>query len=348
MKFGPVAVEEAVGGLVAHTVRAGDTLLKKGEVVRPEHVAALRAARIEEIELARLEPNDVIENDAAEALARHVAGDHVRVEPPFTGRSNLFASAAGILLVDTQRLDAVNGVDEAITAATLAPFRSVRDGEMVGTVKIIPFAVPAETLARAQAASDRPLIHVRPWLPLSVGVISTLLPSLKPSIVEKTLRALERRLEPTGARLTREARTPHDAKALSSVLKEMTPTCDLVVIFGASAITDRRDVIPVAIELAGGRIERLGMPVDPGNLLLLAKSAEGRPVLGAPGCARSPKENGFDWVLRRLIAGLDVSAADIRAMGAGGLLMEIDARPQLRADAESNVATFDERLEADD
>ncbi len=101
------------------------------------------------------------------------------------------------------------------------------------------------------------------------------------------------------------------------------------MIFGASAITDRRDVIPSAIEAIGGRIERFGMPVDPGNLLLLA--ARGAlPIVGAPGCARSPKENGFDWVLQRILAGVPIGGADIEAMGVGGLLMEIASRPQPR------------------
>src|SRR5205823_12073621 len=102
-----------------------------------------------------------------------------------------------------------------------------------------------------------------------------------------------------------------------------------IIVFGASAIADRRDVIPAGVEAIGGKIEHFGMPVDPGNLLLLG-NARGRPVLGAPGCARSPKENGFDWVLMRLLAGLPVAREDITGLGVGGLLMEIVTRPQPR------------------
>lgn len=90
----------------------------------------------------------------------------------------------------------------------------------------------------------------------------------------------------------------------------------------------------VAIELAGGSVDHLRMPVDPGNLLLLGEFS-GRPVIGAPGCARSMKENGFDFVLYRLLAGLTVSSTDIRRMGVGGLLMEIPSRPQPRAGFEA-------------
>ena len=99
-----------------------------------------------------------------------------------------------------------------------------------------------------------------------------------------------------------------------------------MLVAGASAIVDRRDVIPAAIERRGGTIEHFGMPVDPGNLLLLGRLGE-VPVLGLPGCARSPKVNGFDWVLQRLLAGLPVGAEDIMRMGAGGLLAEIPRGP---------------------
>ena len=109
---------------------------------------------------------------------------------------------------------------------------------------------------------------------------------------------------------------------------------DVIIVFGASAIADRRDVIPSAIEMAGGRVEHFGMPVDPGNLLLVGSIA-GKPVIGAPGCARSPKENGFDWILHRLLANVPVTRADIMSLGVGGLLMEIVSRPQPREGRES-------------
>ena len=107
-----------------------------------------------------------------------------------------------------------------------------------------------------------------------------------------------------------------------------TPPDAMILIAGASATADRRDVIPAAIVASGGTVERLGMPVDPGNLLCLGSLA-GRAVIGLPGCARSPKRNGFDWVLERLAAGIATTSADIAAMGVGGLLPEAE-RPQPR------------------
>lgn len=105
---------------------------------------------------------------------------------------------------------------------------------------------------------------------------------------------------------------------------------DLTLVFGASAVADADDVIPAAIRAAGGRVERFGMPVDPGNLLVMGE-VDGRPVVGAPGCARAPAENGFDWVLHRIFAGLPVTDDWVRGLGVGGLLMEIHSRPSPRA-----------------
>jgi molybdenum cofactor cytidylyltransferase len=165
---------------------------------------------------------------------------------------------------------------------------------------------------------------------MRVGVVSTLLPGLKPSTVAKTLRILRERLAHSGATVGGDREVPHETQALAQAIDAVEPDSDLVIVFGASAITDRRDVIPAAIESAGGAIEQFGMPVDPGNLLLLGRTRSGKTVLGAPGCARSPKENGFDWVLDRLLADVPVTPQDIRRMGAGGLLMEIVSRPQPR------------------
>jgi molybdenum cofactor cytidylyltransferase len=185
-------------------------------------------------------------------------------------------------------------------------------------------------LESALAASPASAITVTPFRPLRIGVISTTLPGLKASVVAKTLRILEARLAPTGARIVAQEIVPHEVGPLAKALGRLIDGSDALIAFGASAITDRRDVIPAAIEAIGGRVERFGMPVDPGNLLLLAER-HGVPIIGAPGCARSPKENGFDWVLHRVLAGVPIRDADIRAMGLGGLLMEIPSRPQPRA-----------------
>jgi len=334
MKFGAVPVAEALGATAVHSIRTGELVLKKGTLIRAEEIAALQAAGVKEIVVSRLEPGDVSEDEAAADIAAALKGDGARLDRAFTGRCNLFAERAGVLVVDRDTIDRLNRVDEAVTAATLSAFKPVVEGEMIATVKIIPFAVAggARDKAVAEASRAKPVIRVAPYTIRRVGIVSTLLPGLAPKVIDKTLKITEARIAPAGATIVAEKRVPHDQAALAKAIAEVRAAgAERVIVFGASAIADRRDVIPMAVETAGGEIEHFGMPVDPGNLMLVGRIA-GQPVVGAPGCARSPKENGFDWILMRLLAGLPVTRADITGMGVGGLLMEIVTRPQPRTE----------------
>ena len=218
MRFGPVDLDHSVGGIVAHAVKLDGLVLKKGQVVEPRHVEALKAAGVASIVVAKLDDGDVLEDEAAGHLAHAIAGANVRVEKPFTGRSNLFAETAGVLLVDAQAIDHINAIDERVTIATLPAYRAVVEGEMVGTVKIIPFAAPGSVLEPAMRAAEGARVRIAPFRPLSVGVISTILPGLKPSVIDKTLRVMSERLKPAGARIWAETRVPHSADALSAAI----------------------------------------------------------------------------------------------------------------------------------
>jgi molybdenum cofactor cytidylyltransferase len=269
------------------------------------------------------------EDAAAATVAQTLRGPGLSLSAPFTGRANLFAEAEGVLRVDAAAIAAANAVDEAVTVATLPDYARVGPRQMAATVKIIPYAAPrAAVLKVCDALSARPALALHPVAVSQASLVLTVTPGMKDSVVEKGARAVRDRLAALGVGLARETRVAHETDALADALLEAQG--DLTLILTASATSDRRDVGPAAVEAAGGRLERFGMPVDPGNLLFLGDLA-GRPVLGLPGCARSPKLNGADWVLERLACGLPVTGADIAAMGVGGLLKEIPSRPAPRA-----------------
>jgi molybdenum cofactor cytidylyltransferase len=332
MIFGALPLDQCHGAILAHAVRVDDQLFKKGRHLSADDLALLAAAGHRKVVVARLEAGDVEEDAAAGALAVAVAGKHMRVDPPFTGRANLFAEADGVLCLDPAVIDAINEVDETITLATLDRYKPVSAGQMVATVKIIPFSVPHDLLDRVCAiARAAEHLSIAPFRPRRVALIQTTLPTLKASVLEKTVEITTKRLAAFCCDLAMERRCAHDAPALHQAIDDcLGKGAELLLILGASAITDRLDVIPTAIHASGGSVAQFGMPVDPGNLLLLGAIA-GKPVIGLPGCARSPKQNGVDWVLQRLIADLPVTARDIRRMGVGGLLGEIPSRPQPRA-----------------
>jgi molybdenum cofactor cytidylyltransferase len=338
VRFGDTPIDEAAGAILGHSWRSGGINFSKGRRLSADDVGKLKAAGVATVVAARLDSDDVHEDEAAATVAKALAGEGIEVTAPFTGRCNHFARGSGLAVVDHARIDALNELDESVTVATLPPFARVEPRQMVATVKIIPYGAPKSAVARAVEvahSANRPLISVAPFRAMRAGLVQTRLPGTRDKVLDKALGTTTKRLTSLGSMLSGERRVAHDAAAIAGALKELKAEgCDLFLIAGASAIVDRHDVVPLGIAEAGGTVHHFGMPVDPGNLLLTAE-LDGKPVLGLPGCAKSPKYNGFDMVLERLAAGLTVGRAEIVRMGAGGLLAEIASRPQPRDDEPS-------------
>ncbi|MCP1336046.1 molybdopterin-binding/glycosyltransferase family 2 protein [Futiania mangrovi] len=348
MRFGPVPLDEAEGAVLAHSLKAGAVRLKKGRVLTADDLAALSAEGVGEVIAARLGNNDVAEDEAADILAAAIAGPGTRAAPPFTGRANLYAELAGLLAVDRDRIDAVNLVDEAITLATLTPYEAVAENDMLATVKIIPFAAPRAALDRVLeiVRAGPPLLTVAPFRAMTAGLVATTLPGLKDSILDKTRGVTDARLAQRGSGIGQEDRVPHaEADVARAIGVQIAAGLSPILVFGASATVDRRDAVPAGIVAAGGEVMHYGMPVDPGNLLVMGRVGD-TPVIGLPGCARSPKLNGFDWVLDRVLCGLEVTPRDIMRMGAGGLLKEIPTRPQPRDNSATSKGPRKPRIAA--
>ena len=358
MKLGPVAVGDAIGAVLVHTTRAGGRTITKGTTLLAADVDALHAAGLTEVVCARIEADELDENTAAAAIAAALvreltrvdldelafeilgtaAGIGLRVDAEKTGRANVRAAVHGLFVVDEAAITRANSIDEAITIATLSDSRPVRAGEIVATVKIIPFAVKArevyaacETVRSTDVRNEprAPAIRVSAWVPRRAGLVLTQFPSTVPAILDRATAALRTRLARVDSELAKDIRVAHEIDAVADAIKALAADgCDPIMALGASAIMDRRDVVPAALRRAGGEVTRFGMPVDPGNLLLLGTIGHAT-FIGLPGCARSLARSGFDWVLERVIAGLPIAAGSIAKLGVGGLLDEA-ARPTPR------------------
>jgi len=332
VKFGPVPIDQAEGAILAHSLGLTDRRLKKGRTLGAGDIAALREAGIAEVTVARLDPDDVPEDSAArriaDALARDPRSLGLTVAAPFTGRANLFADHDGVLEIDTAEVDALNAIDPAVTLATLPPMTRVSARQMVATVKIIPYAAPGAAVLRAEQLLSGQVLKVHPFRVRSASLILTKTQGMKPALLTKGADAVRERLVSLGIADAAEHIVDHDVGGLAAALKDAEG--EIVLILTGSATSDAMDVGPASVLAAGGTVTRFGMPVDPGNLLFLGHLGD-RPVIGLPGCARSPKLNGADWVLERIAARVPVSGADIAAMGVGGLLKEIPSRPEPRA-----------------
>ena len=328
MKFGSLALDKAEGSVLAHALRLKSGFFKKGRVLSGLDIAALRAAGLHEVIAAKLGADDVPEDVAAHGIAAATCGANVTSQEAFTGRANLYSAVAGLLIIDETRVHALNYLHESLTLATLQNYARVDMRQMLATIKVIPFAVPARVRdAALEIIGSEPLIKVAPFKPQRVGLVITKLPQTKESIIAKSEIAIRDRVMGMGGVMQAVVVCDHTQNEVARAIQNIQ--ADLILVFGASAIVDRADVIPAALVAAGGEVQHLGMPVDPGNLLMLGVY-KNIPVIGVPSCARSPKTNGFDWVLARLMAGLDVTPENIMDMGVGGLLAEIRSRPSPR------------------
>jgi molybdenum cofactor cytidylyltransferase len=339
MRFARIALDEARGAILAHTLRLPGGVLKKGRRLGDEELQALRAAGHAAVMAAVLDADDTGEDQAAARLAAAVAGPHLAADAAATGRCNLRATTAGLLRVDPARVDRLNGLDEAITLATLPPYATVAAGDLAATVKIIPYALPRALVeAGCAIAAGPPLLEVAAFGHHEAGLVLTRVADMPESLLDQPSHTLRARLSAAGSRLADEIRCPHEESAVEAALRRLLAAGrSPILLLGASAIADRHDVIPTALEHAGGVVEHLGMPVDPGNLLMLGRHGA-TPVLGVPGCARSLRPSGFDQVLGRVLAGIAVGARDLMAMGVGGLLKDVPERPHPRAAAVERAA----------
>ncbi len=332
MKFGKFALADAVGAILAHSIRVGDGRIKKGTVLRAEELERLAASGYETVVAAALSDRDVGEDVAATRVAHALlpdeAAQHLSLSAAFTGRANLYAEAAGLLRVDAEAVRALNTIDDGITVATLAENALVSARQMIATVKIIPYGVSEEAVEAVEGRlTSIPILQVHPVTARSCDLILTRTEGMKDTVLDKGAEAVRRRVRTLGIPDLREQIVAHREDEVADAIAQADG--DITLILTGSATSDRNDVGPAALQAAGGELIRFGMPVDPGNLLFLGERA-GRPVIGLPGCARSPRLNGADWVLERIACGLSVTSQYIAGMGVGGLLKEIASRPEPR------------------
>ena len=338
MRFGPVPLNQAAGKILGHNITGPDgrRIFRKGKPLTQEDVRRLHELGRKTVYVAELEADDVDEDTAAERIARRLFHEHFRLSGPATGRANLYTTIQGIVRVDVDRLHAINRCD-GVTLATLRNNSVVSEGKVAATLKVLPYAVPESTVGTAEdlAIKGGPLLRLDPLHARRVSLILSGSFHARERIVRSFKNALAERLEALGASIASVDFVPLDeeedeARLAARLRERVREGAHLVILAGETAIMDRNDIAPRAIEQAGGRVICYGAPVDPGNLLMLAEFQK-VPVLGAPGCARSPKDNIIDLVLPRLLVGDRLDRDDIIAFSHGGLLEDVPERPSPRS-----------------
>ena len=299
----------------------GRKVLKKGHRLTGADLSTLQALGLEQIYVAILAAGDIHENEAARRLGRLIAGERIDTSTATTGRVNLLAASSGLFKVNRQALLTFND-RTGITLATIADNTPIRSKKMVGTIKIIPYGIPQVDLEAAEAAARRegPLVRVDPFVLRRAVLITTGSESAREKVIHSFTPALRNRLAGYNAELMAGPHVPENETKISQALqKALDSGAEMIIMAGETSITDLDDITPRAIRAVGGEIVHYGVPVEPGNLLLLAFHKH-VPIVGAPGCARSKSYNVVDMVLPRLVAGEHLTRRDLIELGHGGLL----------------------------
>ena len=339
MKFIEVRVEEAQGLVLAHNVTDGDgrRILRKGKRLDAADIERLVTSGRKTIHAARLDADDVDENEAALQITRAVISGPLRLSGPSTGRVNVYAEVLGVVQVEVERLVELNSC-EGVTLSVVRSGTVARPGRMVGTTKILPYALSQAIVDQATSVGrDAVPLELTPLPATRASLVVTSSAANQDKIVRGFESALGERLLALNSKLERVEHVPvgDDTQdrlkdRIIELRRDSRSPPDLLILAGETAIQDRHDIAPSALEDAGGTVHCFGAPVDPGNLLMLGE-LDGIPVLGAPGCARSPKANIVDLVLPRLLVGEKLTHRDIIELGHGGLLDDVPERPLPRS-----------------
>ena len=332
MLLAEFATADCQGLVLAHRQNFADGSIAKGTLLTANHLAELGAAGIDRLICARPDAGDVHEDEAAERLAGLLAPDNLDFTRAATGRVNMKVPRQGLIRYERTLIRAINEIDERITFALVQHNQLLARGQMAATLKIIPFFVPDSSLQQIEnLLAGAPAFGFHPLKTAQVALIQTRIPGQADRLFAATKKVTADRLAMLECEVMASPVCAHNKYQVAEQIQSCaTGGADIILLCGGSAIIDRQDELPEAVIEAGGQVIQLGLAVDPGNLLMFAKVGD-VPVIGMPGCARSPKLNGLDWVLQLVLADIEMTRGEFADMAAGGLLMEIASRPLPRA-----------------
>ena len=323
-------VEDAVGQVLCHDITqiipgvTKDAVFRKGHIIRAEDIPVLLRVGKEHIYVWENNENMLHENDAADILRALCQGPHMRASAPKEGKIELTAEADGLLLVDTERLRAVNALGDMMIATRAGGF-PVKQGDKLCGTRVIPLVIEKAKMERArQAAGPDPLLQLLPFRPRPFGVVTTGSEVKKGLIQDAFTPVLADKLAEYGCELAAHAVCGDDADEITAAIAKMADEgAELILCTGGMSV-DPDDRTPLAIRNAGAAIVSYGAPVLPGAMFLMAFLPDGRPVCGLPGCVMYAKRTIFDLVLPRLLADVPVTPQWLAGLGHGGLCLGCD------------------------
>ena len=330
MFFGKVKTELSLNGILSSSIEIyknkNKIKISKGTIIDKNLLDLLLLNNVKHVKCAKLDDDEIDENSSVHEISKKIIASkksNIIIQDPKNGRCNLVSSVDGIFTFQPNQLFSINSVTNDIGIASLKAFSKVKKNQIVASIKAIPFGIKKNNLQNIINVCQE-CFKILPFQKKNIHLIQTTNQNTRAKVLEKTLEVTKDRLLSCGNNLIVEKKCSHEIKSICKQLKKsVNEDADIILIFGTSAISDINDIIPQSILEINGTILRLGMPVEPGNLILLAEikiSKKHISIIGMPGCARSKKENGVDWILWRKLCDLKISSDDINHMGDGGLL----------------------------
>jgi len=326
-----IRTEEAVGHVLCHDMTQiipgvyKDARFRKGHIVTEEDIPVLLTMGKENLYVWEKTEGMLHEDEAALRLRDLCISEHMHCTEVKEGKVELIADADGLFQVDTERLYAVNDIDE-LMIATRHTNTAVHSGDKLAGMRVIPLVIEEKKLERAeQAAGKGPLLHLTPWKLKTAAVITTGSEVAKGLIEDKFTPVVERKLAAFGIRMIRHVLTGDDPERIrEEIAKAHEDGTDLILCTGGMSV-DPDDRTPGAIARSGVKIVTYGAPTLPGAMFCLGYFEDGTPVAGLPGCVMYAKATIFDLVLPRIAAGVALKREDFVRLGHGGLCLGCDS-----------------------
>ena len=298
-----------------------DARFRKGHVVTEEDIPVLLSMGKEHLYVWEMDPGMVHENDGAQRLCALCQNEHMERSEVKEGKIELTAACGGLFRVDSERLIAVNSI-ENIMIATRHGNTAVQKGDKLAGTRVIPLVIPEETLRAAEtAAGDAPLLELLPWKLKTAAIVATG-SEVKKGLIQDTFTPVVRdKLAAFGIKTLATVYPGDGVENVAAAIGEMRKTGAEIIVCTGGMSVDPDDNTPGGIRAAGARIVSYGAPVLPGAMLLLGYFEDGVPVLGLPGCVMYAGATVFDLLLPRIAAGVEITRAEIAAMGEGGLCL---------------------------
>jgi molybdenum cofactor cytidylyltransferase len=312
----------APGAVLCHDVRDPDQnrsiVLRKGRMLDAADLVRLRELDPDEVHVLVPAPDDLLEDEAAARIAAAVAGPGIRLSRPHAGQVNLTSERRGWLRVNQAGIERVNAVEGALLFTSVGE-RAADEGDVVGGVKCAPLALPGAASAAigAYGAEHGPVVEVVPFPEQSVALVA--LDRLGATTLDRAGAALGASVAWFGARLDPILIVPASSDATSAAFRQaIAAGASSILVAGASA-TDPLDAAFRGVRQAGGQVDQIGIPIEPGTACWTGRIA-GRQVLGLATCELFGRPGAIDMLLPRMLLGEPLDRATLAQLAAGGLV----------------------------